>query len=208
MQKPPKRRAPAAQPAKEKAPRQSALAKEHGITAATEAEIKESFALFSTSKDSLPSNSLRRALTALNIQTTPSQYKELLSVADPEDEGIVSYGNFVAIAALKLNARGQEEESQEVREGFELFLKMGGCGGKGDEGKITMGMLKRVSALLKEDVSDDVLRDMVLEANGGSGVGKGVDLDGFEAVMRRGEYTPHAASLLLILCAFEAGVFR
>lgn len=183
---PPKRRAPAAQLAKEKAPRQSSLAKEHGITAATEAEIRESFGLFSTSKDSLPSKSLRRALTALNIQTSPSEYKELLSVADPEDEGIISYSNFVAIAALKLNARGQEEESREVREGFELFLKMGGNGGNCEEAKITMGMLRRVAALLKEDVSDDVLRDMVLEANGGSGVGKGVDIEGFEGVMRRG----------------------
>jgi hypothetical protein len=46
-------------------------------------------------------------------------------------------------------------------------------------------MLKRVAAALKEDVSDDLLKDMILEANGGAGVGKGVERGDFEEVMRR-----------------------
>ena len=91
---------------------------------------------------------------------------------------------------MKLNSRGEEEENEEVREGFELFLRMGkeGGRGKGKEGeeRITMGMLKHVAGLLKENVSDDVLRDMILEANGGGGVGQGVGLQDFEGVMRRG----------------------
>ena len=49
-----------------------------------------------------------------------------------------------------------------------------------------MAMLKRIAGLLKEDVKDEVLRDMLLEANGGAGIGKGVDLQEFEGVMRRG----------------------
>ena len=52
-------------------------------------------------------------------------------------------------------------------------------------GPITMGMLKRVAASLKEDVSDELLRDMILEANGGAGVGNGVGRDEFAEVMRR-----------------------
>jgi hypothetical protein len=55
----------------------------------------------------------------------------------------------------------------------------------GTKGPITMGMLKRVAASLKEDVSDDLLRDMILEANGGAGIGHGVGRDDFEEVMRR-----------------------
>ncbi|KAL2059170.1 hypothetical protein ABVK25_000462 [Lepraria finkii] len=48
---PPKRRAPVPTPApKEKAPRQSALAKEHKISAAIESEIKEAFTLFANSE--------------------------------------------------------------------------------------------------------------------------------------------------------------
>ncbi|MDI1489315.1 MAG: hypothetical protein OHK93_008593 [Ramalina farinacea] len=208
---PPKRGRPPqpAPPAKGKTPRQSALAKEHGISAATEAEIKESFALFSTSKDSLPSSSFRRALTALNIApASKEEYRDLLAAADSEDEGVIPYSNFVAVAALKLNSRGEKEENEEVREGFELFLRMGkeGGRGKGKEGeeRITMGMLKHVAGLLKENVSDDVLRDMILEANGGGGVGQGVGLQDFEGVMRRGPFCWHFELVRLFIdCALQ-----
>lgn len=50
---------------------------------------------------------------------------------------------------------------------------------------ITLGDLKRVAAVLKEDVGDDVLRDMILEANAGAGVQAGVAKEEFEDVMRR-----------------------
>ena len=45
--------------------------------------------------------------------------------------------------------------------------------------------MKTVARALKEDVDEEVLRDMILEANGGAGVGKGVERDEFEGVMRR-----------------------
>jgi Ca2+-binding EF-hand superfamily protein len=65
-----------------------------------------------------------------------------------------------------------------VEEAFKLFTSAG-------EEKITLGTLKRVAKALKEDVDENVLRDMIQEANGGSGVGKGVERDEFEAVLRR-----------------------
>lgn len=67
---------------------------------------------------------------------------------------------------------------EEVEQAYNLFTN-------GTKGPITMGMLKRVAAALKEDVSDDLLRDMILEANGGAGVGQGVGRDEFANVMRR-----------------------
>ena len=50
-----------------------------------------------------------------------------------------------------------------------------------------MNTLRRVARELKMDgeVGEAVLRDMILEANGGSGVGAGVGRDQFEGVMRR-----------------------
>ena len=60
-------------------------------------------------------------------------------------------------------------------------------GGGSHDGKITMSTLKRVAKLLKEDVDDEVLKNMLLEANGGAGLGKGVDVEEFEGVMRRGK---------------------
>lgn len=68
--------------------------------------------------------------------------------------------------------------NEEVEQAFMLFTN-------GTKGPITMGMLKRVAAALKEDVSDDLLRDMILEANGGAGIGVGVEKDEFAEVMRR-----------------------
>lgn len=122
-------------------------------------------------------------------------------------QGTISYAHFVAVAALKLNARSVDSQDQEVDDAFELFLAQGGggravgtttkggAGGKaaaaGGERKgervITMETLRRVTVLLKEEdnVGEEVLRDMLLEANGGQGVGKGVGRREFEGVMRR-----------------------
>jgi hydroxyacylglutathione hydrolase len=86
----------------------------------------------------------------------------------------------VAICALKIHAKEDDSgaRDEEVEQAFMLFTN-------GTEGPITLGMLKRVAASLREDVSDDLLRDMILEANGGAGVLKGVQRDEFAEVMRR-----------------------
>lgn len=39
--------------------------------------------------------------------------------------------------------------------------------------------------MLKEDVDEQLLKDMILEANGGAGVARGVGVDEFDGVMRR-----------------------
>lgn len=121
-----------------------------------------------------------------------SELSEYVSILDPEDEGFATYPSFVAICALKLHARDATSDAhlREVDEAFALFL--GGSAqmihnkaGEPVETPITMAHLRRVAAVLKEEVSDDLLRDMILEANGGAGVGRGVKKDEFESVMRR-----------------------
>lgn len=42
-----------------------------------------------------------------------------------------------------------------------------------------------MAAVLKEDVDEEVLKDMILEANGGTGVVRGVKMDEFDDVMQR-----------------------
>lgn len=186
--KPPKRRPPASShptPAPEKKPCQSKLAKEYNISAATESEILSAFTLFSTPSETpsdahglLPSPSLRRALTALAVPpASASELTSLLAAADPEGAGTISYEHFVAIAALKLESRSEASKRDEVEEAFRLFSE-------GRE-RITVQDLRRVAAVLKEGVGEGVLGDMVLEANGGEGVGKGVKVREFEGVMRR-----------------------
>jgi hypothetical protein len=89
----------------------------------------------------------------------------------------------VAICALKLHARSDADSDEahdaEVREAFRLFA--------GTEGvdTLTLAHLKRVAMTLKQDVDEALLKDMILEANGGAGVGRGVERHEFEQVMRR-----------------------
>ncbi|MCJ1284073.1 hypothetical protein MMC26_003404 [Xylographa opegraphella] len=202
---PPKRRQP---PPPTKLARPSALAKAHHISARTEAEIREAFALFavpapslsstSVARSSLPSSSLRRALLALACPpTSATELASLLEAADPTASGAVSYENFVAVAALKLEARGADVQRGEVREAWRLFVGRSGGGVRGgeeggdkdgdeeDRRRITVADLRRVARELKEEVSEQLLADMILEANGGRGVQSGVGAREFEGVMRR-----------------------
>lgn len=64
-----------------------------------------------------------------------------------------------------------------MEEAFRLFTN-------NQDGPITLPMLKRVAAVLKEEVDEEVLKDMILEANGGGGVARGVQIDEFDGVMK------------------------
>ncbi|KAK7910795.1 hypothetical protein PG985_013276 [Apiospora marii] len=193
---PAKRKAPAASAAAAPKERQSKLAKEHNITAREEAEIKEAFALFSEEMDGekegvIPISDVRRAMVALNLTPTKPELREFLSILDPDDEGFASYEPFVAICALKLHARDDdtdETHAAEVDEAFRLFVGNNPStenNADGDAPTLTLGHLKRVAMTLKQDVDDQLLKDMILEANGGAGVGRGVGRAEFEEVMRR-----------------------
>ncbi|KAI1097246.1 calmodulin [Jackrogersella minutella] len=188
---PPKRKATtsaaAAASSSEPKERQSKLAKEHNISAREEREIKEAFALFAEPMDGekegvIPTKDVRRAMVALGLAPSKPELKEFLEILDPDDEGDAAYEPFVAICALKLHAKddGRGPASEEVDEAFRLFT-----GGGAGDGPLTLAHLKRVAMTLKQDVDEQLLKDMILEANGGAGVGKGVQRAEFEGVMRR-----------------------
>lgn len=119
----------------------------------------------------------------------------ILSTIDPLDTGFVEFVPFLSYAAIAMHSKEQgsdgDEEDEEYREesnaeevsaAYKLFTH-------GGTGPITLAHLKRVAKELREDVPDDVLRDMILEANGGiTGKGRdigGVSLEDFESVMKR-----------------------
>lgn len=116
--------------------------------------------------------------------TSGTELRELLDTVDPGSSGSIEYEHFVAVAALKLQNRSEGDISGEVEAAFRLFVS-GDRGGA--EEKITLGTLTRVAKELKMDgeVSEGMLKDMILEANGGEGVGAGVGKGDFEGVMRR-----------------------
>ena len=185
---PPKRKQPpttssASKPAQR---RRSKLAKENNITADEEDEIQEAFALFAiqnSDQDSketvIATNDVRRALIALNAPPTDNaELQEILETVDPETSGWVSYEHFIAVAALKLKSKHEDPEGMnvEVLEAYNLFTK-------GQEREINLSDLRKVAKELREDVPENVLRDMIREATGG-GLG-GVGKEEFEGVMRR-----------------------
>ena len=92
------------------------------------------------------------------------------------------YPAFLELCALRLHdsasAQSPDSKNAEVEAAFGLFTK-------GGSGPINIHHLRRVARELKEDVGDDVLRAMILEANGGSGVSKGVGVGDFRGVMIR-----------------------
>ncbi|KAK3499278.1 uncharacterized protein B0T23DRAFT_434330 [Neurospora hispaniola] len=161
----------------------------------------------------IPIGDVRRAMIALGIPPkSNSELREFTSILDPEDEGFATYPSFLAICAIKLSSRDRTSEAhmREVDEAFALFVGRSAQeiarlhddhndvdddygqyeeeevdGKEEQEPVITLAHLKRVAAVLKENVSEELLRDMILEANGGAGVGKGVRREEFDGVMRR-----------------------
>lgn len=166
--------------------RRSKLAKENDLNADEEAEIKDAFDLFaaqngdSSSKEGMiGAKDVRRCLIALNIPPTDqAEMQEILETVDPDSAGWVSYEHFVAIAALKLHAKHEDPDAmnEEVVNAYNLFTK-------GQDREINLNDLRRIVRELREDVPDNVLKDMIREATGGE-LGS-VNMEDFESVMRR-----------------------
>lgn len=116
--------------------------------------------------------------SALGLPPSASELKEFVSILDPDNDGYATYEPFFAICALKFHSQDRNEHEGELDEAFRLFTN-------NQEGPITLAHLRRVAAVLKEDVDEDLLKDMILEANGGAGVVRGVKIDEFDEVMRR-----------------------
>ena len=109
--------------------------------------------------------------------------QDFLETLDPDSSGYVTYTHFLALCAIQLKSKSDETKAEEVETAFNLFTP--GPAVAGHDQAIRMHELRAIAKTLKEDVSDDVLKAMILEANGGKGVGRGVNLEDFRAVMTR-----------------------
>ena len=123
--------------------------------------------------------------SALGISVKAKELPEIIDTLDPGNEKYVTYEHFLAYAALyrhhnEDNDEEDEERRAEVHEAYSLFTN-------NNPGPINLRDLRRIAKILREDVSDDVLKDMLSEANGGNQEGwrNGVDVEDFENVMKR-----------------------
>lgn len=108
---------------------------------------------------------------------------EFIETLDPDSFGYVTYPHLLALCALQLKSKTDETKAEEVETAFHLFPS--GASVATQDPVIRLQDLRAVAKTLKEDVSDDVLKAMILEANGGKGVGKGVNIEDFQAIMTR-----------------------
>ena len=136
---------------------------------------------------------LPRFHRALDLPPAPSSLPSILSTIDPLSSGFIPLAPFLSYYALAIHSKSESESDNdvsphttythdtEVRAAYTLFTH-------GGPGPITLSHLRRVAKELREEVPDNVLRDMILEANGGvEGTGNTgtVGLEEFEEVMRR-----------------------
>lgn len=108
---------------------------------------------------------------------------DFIETLDPDSSGYVTYPHFLALCAIQMKSKTDETKAEEVEVAFNLFTH-GQINADGDQ-IISLNDLRAVARTLKEDVSDDVLKAMLLEANGSQGVQKGVNVEDFRAIMTR-----------------------
>jgi Ca2+-binding EF-hand superfamily protein len=105
--------------------------------------------------------------------------KEIIETLDPESEGYVTYPHFLALCAIQLKNKTNDSRAKDVDRAFQLFLPSGG------EQILRIQDLRAVAKVLKEDVSEDLMKAMILEANGGRGISAGVSKAEFQDIVKR-----------------------
>lgn len=90
----------------------------------------------------------------------------------------MTYAPFLSVSALKLHTRSEDSVTAEVEHAYQLFTR-------GTQGPIQISHLRRVAHDLKDNVDEELLKDMIREANGGHGVNAGVSIEQFKEVMMR-----------------------
>ncbi|TGZ82973.1 EF-hand [Ascodesmis nigricans] len=176
---PPKRTTRKPQPTSNSKKSKKSQKNDLDLTPEEEAEIREAWNMFAGSareddeaeededadRDVIRRQDVRRVLIALGLESTREELQDILETVDPEDEGIVQWPRFLEVAALKIQYRDTQEE---VEKAFKLFTG-------GGDGPIRLQDLRRIADELKDNVTDEQLRDMLEEASS-KGIGRGVDL--------------------------------
>lgn len=179
---PPKRKA-----ASKPAARRSKLAKDNDLSLENEREIQEAWSIykqdieeFEDEKEGVvATGKIKLVMTALGIAPkSQADMEEYLEILDPEGDGYVTYAHFIELAAIQINSKSDETKDEEVEEAYKLFTS-------GGDRPIAFHDLRRIANLLNQEVSDDVLKAMILEANKSGNVGTGVNMEQFREVMSR-----------------------
>jgi centrin-1 len=152
-------------------------------------EIKEAFDLFDTDETGkIDAKELKVAMRALGFQPSNEEVKRMIadcsagkqhtkdgssSVSSGGSGMCIEYPEFLEMMKVKV---GNRDGKEEVLKAFRLF-------DDDETGKITFRNLKRVAKELGEDITDEELQEMLVEADR-NGDGE-VDQDEFLRVMKK-----------------------
>lgn len=140
-------------------------------------EIKEAFNLFDTEgKGNIDVRELKAAFRALGFQVKKAEIRQMFIDMDKDlSSATVTYDEFVDMVTPRMQNRDSREEIMKV---FALF-------DDDNTGAISFKNLKRVTAELGENLTDEELQEMVDEADrDGDGV---INEEEFYRVMRKRE---------------------
>lgn len=128
------------------------------ITEEQKSDLLEAFNLFDLDGDGKVTNSeLRVAIRALGFEVKPEDVKKLKQTANV-CIGIdsISFKNFLDLMETKML---QRDENEEITKYFNLI-------DTDERGKINFDKLKHVARSLGEDVSDEMIHEMLFEVAG------------------------------------------
>jgi len=123
---------------------------------------------------------LKVALRALGFEPKKDEIKKLISdlnteQKDKENTNTIDYTEFLQIMTAKMNEKESEEE---IKRAFQLFAF-------DDKKMITFENLKKIALELGETMTDDELKLMISEANGGDMKNLSVNEEQFAQVLTR-----------------------
>jgi len=133
----------------------------HELTPEQRDDIEQAFQLLAEGKQhtSIHTKDLKVALRALGFEPHEKGMKKIISEVDNNSmSNTLTKDEFVKIMQTKLF---EFENDEEIEHAFPLFTQ----GKGGMEGKITLEDLRRVADELGENLGDEVLEEMIQEAD-------------------------------------------
>jgi Ca2+-binding EF-hand superfamily protein len=122
-------------------------------------EVKEAFDLFDTDGSGvIEAKELKVALRALGFEPQKDEIKKLISLVGGSSEkdasGTIDFKEFLEIMTYKMS---EKDNPEEIEKAFKLF-------DIDNKGFITYENLRQIANELKENISEDELREMIFEA--------------------------------------------
>ena len=142
-------------------------------------EIKAAFELFDKDHSgNIDVHELRDAMKALGIYLKKDAVKEMMKKVDKDGSGTIELDEFMALMAEKISERNPEEE---LKKAFRIY-------DDDDSGGISFDNLKKVALELNENLSDEMLLEMIRMAD--SNADEDVSLADFLDLMKQANLLP------------------